>query len=218
MGWAWGRGPFAAVSLLEYDGLQPILPFLGGRSDAACRVVIKTVGLMVGGAWAVGGGIFALRRPRPCSRCLRGCPCASRCDPDVAIAAASMRVPCRPWKPTFYNRGGMGRVDTRGWAVFCRGLPLGIRRFKPILPFLGGRSDAACRVVMKTVGLHGWKVRRAWDGHGGVVGGGIFALRRPRPCSRRLRGCHCVSHCGSNAAMAAAAMRVPCRPWKTTFL
>ena len=40
MGWAWGRGPFAAVSLLEYGGLQPILPFLGGRSDAACRVVI----------------------------------------------------------------------------------------------------------------------------------------------------------------------------------
>ena len=80
---------------------KPILPFLGGRSDAACRVVIKTVGLMVGGAWAVGGGIFALRRPRPYSRCLRGCPCVSHCDPDVAIAAASMRVPCRPWKTTF---------------------------------------------------------------------------------------------------------------------
>ena len=27
-------------SLLEYGGLKPILPFLGGRSDAACRVVI----------------------------------------------------------------------------------------------------------------------------------------------------------------------------------
>jgi len=26
-------------SLLEYGGLEPILPFLGGRSDAACRVV-----------------------------------------------------------------------------------------------------------------------------------------------------------------------------------
>ena len=32
--------PFAAVSLLEYGGLNPILPFLGGRSDAACRVVV----------------------------------------------------------------------------------------------------------------------------------------------------------------------------------
>ena len=33
-------GPFAAGSLLEYGGLNPILPFLGGRSDAARRVVI----------------------------------------------------------------------------------------------------------------------------------------------------------------------------------
>ena len=32
---------FAAVSLLEYGGLKPILPFLGGRSDAARRVVIQ---------------------------------------------------------------------------------------------------------------------------------------------------------------------------------
>ena len=30
--------PFAAVSLLEYGGLKPILPFPGGRSDAACTV------------------------------------------------------------------------------------------------------------------------------------------------------------------------------------
>ena len=34
---------FAAVSLLEYGGLNPILPFLGGRSDAACRVAILSV-------------------------------------------------------------------------------------------------------------------------------------------------------------------------------
>ena len=32
-------GPFAAVSLLEYGGLNPILPILRGRSDAARRVV-----------------------------------------------------------------------------------------------------------------------------------------------------------------------------------
>ena len=50
-GMGMGEGPFAAVSLLEYGGLQPILPFLGGCSDAACRVVMKTVGLM-GGRWA----------------------------------------------------------------------------------------------------------------------------------------------------------------------
>ena len=29
-------------SLLKYGGLKPILPFLGGRSDAACRVVIRS--------------------------------------------------------------------------------------------------------------------------------------------------------------------------------
>ena len=29
-------------SLLEYGGLRPIPPFLGGRSDAACRVVIRS--------------------------------------------------------------------------------------------------------------------------------------------------------------------------------
>ena len=59
---------------------------------------------------------------------------------------------------------GMGMVE----GVFCRGLPFGIRRFKPILPFLGGRSDAACRVVIKTVGFMGG--RRAV--------GGVFATRR----------------------------------------
>ena len=34
-------GPFAAVALLEYGGLKPILTCLGGRSDAACRVVVR---------------------------------------------------------------------------------------------------------------------------------------------------------------------------------
>ena len=33
-------GLFAAVPLLENGGFKQILPFLGGRSDAACRVVI----------------------------------------------------------------------------------------------------------------------------------------------------------------------------------
>ena len=34
-------GAFGRVPLLEYGGLKPILPLLGGRSDAACRVVIR---------------------------------------------------------------------------------------------------------------------------------------------------------------------------------
>ena len=36
-------GAFTAVSLLEYGGLKPILPFLGGRSGAARRVVVKRI-------------------------------------------------------------------------------------------------------------------------------------------------------------------------------
>ena len=38
---AFRRGPF-----LEYGGLNPILPFLGGRSDAARRVVIQSSRLL----------------------------------------------------------------------------------------------------------------------------------------------------------------------------
>ena len=34
-------GAFGRVPLLEYGGLKPILPFFEGRSDAACRVVIR---------------------------------------------------------------------------------------------------------------------------------------------------------------------------------
>ena len=72
---AWGISP------LEYGGLQPILPFIEGRSDAACRVVIKTIRLHVwhgirhgdDGVWrnadrnaSCRGGVFAMRRfPRP---------------------------------------------------------------------------------------------------------------------------------------------------------
>ena len=74
MGWAWGRGPFAAVSLLEYDGLQPILPFLGGCSDAACRVVIKTVGLMVGGAGGGGRGNLRVAKTPPLQSAFAGMP------------------------------------------------------------------------------------------------------------------------------------------------
>ena len=38
---------------LEYDGLKPILPFLGGRSDAACRVVIRPSRLPPMGAYGL---------------------------------------------------------------------------------------------------------------------------------------------------------------------
>ena len=54
-------------------------------------------------AHRVGGGIFALRRPRPYSRRLRGGRCVSHCDPNVAIAA-SMRIPYHNMEShSFYN-------------------------------------------------------------------------------------------------------------------
>ena len=39
---------------------------------------------------------------RPYSRRLRGGYCVSHCDPNVAIVAASMCIPCHPWKPTLF--------------------------------------------------------------------------------------------------------------------
>ena len=39
--------------ILEYDGLKSIRPFLGGRSDAACRVVIPPSCLTPMGAYGL---------------------------------------------------------------------------------------------------------------------------------------------------------------------
>ena len=64
---------------MEYGGLNPILPFLGGRSDAACRVVVPSFAVHVDAHVGANdgrcgiprnadcrGGVFAMRRfPRP---------------------------------------------------------------------------------------------------------------------------------------------------------
>ena len=108
------------------------------------------------------------------SRCEDPAPTVGVCGDALARRIAIPMLPLPPppcayqathGEPRFYNRGGMGRAGTRGWVAFCRGLPFGIRRFKPILLFLGGRSDVACRIVVKTVG-HGW------EAHGGMGWGG----------------------------------------------
>ena len=57
----------------------------------------------------------------------------------------------------------------------------------------------------------------------GAVGGGIFALRRPRPYSRRLRGWRCVSHrdpnaINRNAASLIATRRFLIAMWHTASL
>ena len=54
-------------------------------------------------------------------------------------------------------------------------------------------SDVARHVATKTVGsaIDRCDAGLAWYAHGEAVGGGIFALRRPRPYSRHLRGFRC---------------------------
>ena len=64
-----------------------------GGGDGMRIGLVRRVG-RVCAAEAGGGGIIALRRPRPYSRRLRGW----RCDPNAAIAA-SIRIPCHTWRP-----------------------------------------------------------------------------------------------------------------------
>ena len=64
--------------LLEYGDFNPILPFLEGRSDAACRVATNAPAPTVDGQRA-GKSSRKPRRPRPYSRHLRG----YHCDPNV---------------------------------------------------------------------------------------------------------------------------------------
>ena len=52
-------------------------------------------------------------------------------------------------------------------------------------------TNAVRRAVIKTIDPHRWEAAgEPWYGHygGEATGGGIFALRRPRPYSRRWRG------------------------------
>ena len=134
----WSRG----ISLLEYGGLKPILPFLGGRSDAACRVVISH-------------RAAKLRARRP---------------PVWGIARQELQ-----WS---INQDG-------AWGIS----PLEYGGLQPILPFIEGRSDAACRVVIETIRLHVWHgIRHGDDGiwrnadRNASCRGGVFATRRfPRP-------------------------------------
>ena len=89
-------GSLAAVPLLEYGGLKPILPFSEGRSDAACRVVISPSRLPPMGAyghyhgtgregtrgWA-GESSRKPRRPRPYSRAFAGKTLRGMALPDI---------------------------------------------------------------------------------------------------------------------------------------
>jgi len=143
----------------------------------------------------VGGGIFALRRPRPYSRhcgayCHRpsytphGHQRAWREGEETTRYAASLRPPRNGrigFKPPYSQRGILP-LRTAGHR-YARGGYKG----------RGGLcSDVACCVAPKKKRPPRRPLRMARGPHayGGQVGGGIFALRRPRPYSL-----HCGAYC-----------------------
>ena len=63
------------------------------------------------------------------SRCEDPAPTVGVCGDALARRIAIPMLPLPPppcayqathGEPRFYNRGGMGRAGTRGWAAFCR--------------------------------------------------------------------------------------------------
>ena len=95
----------------------------------------------------MGGGIFAKTAKTP--------PLQSGvCGDFIAIRIAPKGTHCRRHAramPPMENHVFITEVEWEGWIPGggrpFAAAPFGIRRFKPILPFLGGRSDAARRVV-----------------------------------------------------------------------
>ena len=114
--------PFAAVSLLEYGGLNPILPILGGRSDAARRVVIRLHGSHLWGPYGF---------PNDAARRV-----ATFFEKWNFLIETSLPVRRVPYK----------RLNLSGPFAAVPLLEYG--GLNPIPPFHGRRSDAACRVVI----------------------------------------------------------------------
>ena len=149
MGWAWGRGPFAAAPF-GIRRFKPILPFLGGRSDAACRVVMKTVGLMVGGAGGGGRGNLRVAKTPPLQSAFAGMPLRvalrSRCCHCRRLHARAMPpmenhvfITEAEWEGRALGGGrvrGGGRTRGGGRATF--GPPL---QHRPYRECNGGMQD-----------------------------------------------------------------------------
>ena len=111
-------GLFAAVSLLEYGGLKPILPFLGGRSDTARRVVIPLYAISVYARMGINDG----RWQCPAMPTV-GAGSSQREDSPAHRISANARAPIdSPPNPA------MTRLSVR---VFS---PFGTRRFKSYSP------------------------------------------------------------------------------------
>ena len=149
------------VSLLEFGGLKPIRPFLRGRSDAACRVVIKNVGFLGGGAGGMWRGWAG-----ESSRCEDPAPTVGVCGDAIACRIAIQMPPFPPppcayhaahGNPRFYNRCGMGRAGTRGGpATF--GPPLQHR------PYQGRNSLSLQLIEIFTTTRHAASLRTSRNG------------------------------------------------------
>ena len=110
----------------------------------------------------VGGGIFALRRPRPYSRALRGYQCAMR---RYKRPSAGFLIATRCGAPHRYKRTPKRRIAHKSPQT-------------PSAPALTVRDAATGE------GMYARMVNR--------VGGGIFAkTAKTPPLQSALRGCHC---------------------------
>ena len=144
---------------MEYGGLKPILPFLGGRSDAARRVVIQSSRLPPMEPY----GLYNDAAPnRDAVRCVatNAPPPYARIMPHMEIPvftttrhAASLRSSnnCKCLIETFFIARGESPLHKglNPYGPFSAVSLLEHGGLKPILPFLEGRSDAACRVVIR---------------------------------------------------------------------
>ena len=99
---------------MEYGGLNPILPFSEGRSDAACRVVICLHAVPVYNRTPPTGTVWLAIRtqwhPRVGRRMMVGAvyPAmppvgAGSSQREDSPAHRNIRIPCHPRTPGFYN-------------------------------------------------------------------------------------------------------------------
>ena len=137
----------------------------------ACRVVYVVFAEVLDGMRGeeMGGGIFALRRPRPYSRhcgvyCRRPSFTPARASTGTANGRITTRraASLRPsgigrigFKPPYSKRGTAAKAPSIFIGIGSIGGPsssCGQKAFNHAIPFLEDRSDAACRVVY--VDLH----------------------------------------------------------------
>ena len=99
-------GLFSAAPLLENGGFNQILPFLGGRSDAACRVVIFLCAIPIYAHMGANDGRWQSPATMSPQMPTVGAGSSQRED---SPAHRNIRIPCHPRKPRFLSRRGTPR-------------------------------------------------------------------------------------------------------------